>query len=97
MTTTTNPTTQATPGRGTRKRTPRHTKPTAAQTDPFQRSLPVAEPKQVLSHARMVLRHHRGELGSVIGLHALAAVAGLALPYLIGRLIDDLMAGATAR
>ncbi|MCI1263076.1 MAG: ABC transporter ATP-binding protein/permease [Tetrasphaera jenkinsii] len=44
----------------------------------------------------MVLRHHRGELTSVIGLHALAAVAGLALPYLIGRLIDDLMAGATA-
>ena len=84
------------PASGTRRVRPRHTKPTAAQTDPFQRSLPVAEPRQVLTHARMVLRHHRGELSSVIGLHALAAMAGLALPYLIGRLIDDLMAGATA-
>ena len=84
------------PASGTRRVRPRHTKPTAAQTDPFQRSLPVAEPRQVLSHARMVLRHHRGELSSVIGLHALAAMAGLALPYLIGRLIDDLMGGATA-
>ena len=62
------------PASGTRRVRARHTKPTAAQTDPFQRSLPVAEPRQVLTHARMVLRHHRGELSSVIGLHALAAI-----------------------
>ncbi|HPF79842.1 MAG TPA: ABC transporter ATP-binding protein [Tetrasphaera australiensis] len=43
----------------------------------------------------MLLSRHRGTLALVIGLHALAALASLALPLLVGRLIDDLRAGTT--
>lgn len=73
----------------------RRAEPTAAQIDPFRRSLPVAEPSQVWAHTKMLLSHHRGTLALVIGLHALAALASLALPLLVGRLIDDLRPGTT--
>lgn len=73
----------------------RRAEPTAAQIDPFRRSLPVAEPSQVWAHTKMLLSGHRGTLALVIGLHALAALASLALPLLVGRLIDDLGAGTT--
>ncbi|MCA0292066.1 MAG: ABC transporter ATP-binding protein/permease [Actinobacteria bacterium] len=43
----------------------------------------------------MLLSRHRGTLALVIGLHALAALASLALPLIVGRLIDDLRAGTT--
>lgn len=89
------PTAAAAPAR--RRRAPRYSKPTQAQTDPFQRSLPVAEPAQVWVHTKGVLGRHRGQLASVIGLHALAALAALALPFLVGRLIDELMAGVSVR
>lgn len=78
-----------------RKRRPRHPRPTVAQTDPLRRTLPVAEPAAVWAHTKGLLRHHRGELGAVIVLHALAAIASLALPWLIGGLIDELAAGTT--
>jgi len=73
----------------------RRAEPTAAQIDPFRRSLPVAEPSQVWAHTKMLLSRHRGTLALVIGLHAVAALASLALPLLVGRLIDDLRAGTT--
>ena len=79
-----------------RGRVVRRPPPTAAQTDPFRRALPVAEPRQVWTHTRRVLRGHRRALSGVIALHALAALAALATPYLIGVLIDDLTAGTTA-
>lgn len=74
-------------------------RPTAAprpsDIDPFRRALPVADPATTAAHTRLVLRRHRGELGVVLLLHASAAVAALASPWLIGRLIDALAAGTT--
>lgn len=78
-----------------RKPRKRHTKPTAAQTDPHRRALPIAEPAQVWRRTTSVLRGHRRELAWVLILHALAAVTALALPYLVGRLIDELTGGTT--
>ena len=39
-----------------RGRVVRRPPPTAAQTDPFRRALPVAEPRKVWTHTRRVLR-----------------------------------------
>ncbi|MFC5749498.1 ABC transporter ATP-binding protein [Actinomadura rugatobispora] len=55
--------------------------------------LPVAAPRQVREYARrLVLRHPRALLGAV-GLHALAAVAGLVTPRLLGDLVEDVGRG----
>lgn len=72
------------------------TEPTEADTDPLRRTLPVAEPAQVWAHTRRLLRHHRGDLGSVVILHALAALSGLVAPWLIGDLVNALASGTTA-
>ncbi len=90
------PPTEATPESGPPRRG-RFAEPTQAETDPRRRTLPVAEPVQVWAHTRGLLRHNRGQLGSVVVLHALAAVAGLASPWLIGDLVNALTAGTTAR
>ena len=74
----------------------RHPSPTAAQLDPHRRTLPVAEPAVVWRHTKTVSGHHRRELSAVLVLHALAAVAALVLPLLIGRLVDALVTGTTA-
>ncbi|MEI2778669.1 MAG: ABC transporter ATP-binding protein [Tetrasphaera sp.] len=73
----------------------RHTRPTVEQTDPLRRTLPVAEPAAVWTHTKKLLSHHRGQLGAVVVLHALAAIASLVLPWLIGGLVDDLARGTT--
>ena len=57
-------------------------------------SLPVAGPATVRREARVLLSDHRRPLGAVLGLHALAALAGLAGPALLGRLVDDVRGGA---
>lgn len=69
--------------------------PNPEDMDPFRRALPVADPAQVRAHTKVVLARHRGELALVLLLHALAAVAALASPWLIGRLIDALNEGTT--
>ncbi|GAB3591200.1 ABC transporter ATP-binding protein [Angustibacter peucedani] len=56
--------------------------------------LPVAGPESVRREARVLLREHGRALGLVLGLHGVAAVAGLAGPALIGRLVDDVRGGA---
>ncbi len=56
-------------------------------------SLPVAGPDTVRREARVLLREHRRSLAGVLGLHGLAAVAGLAGPALLGRLVDDVRRG----
>ena len=50
--------------------------------------LPVAGPALVRREARALLREHRRALGWVVALHALATLAGLAGPALLGRLVD---------
>ena len=61
--------------------------------EPTTRSLPVAEMSSVKAHAAGILRRHRRDLGLVVGLHALAAVAALAAPRIVGLLVDDLTGG----
>lgn len=60
------------------------------------RILPVADSAEVRRHARRLARRHPRELTITMGLHALAAVSGLAAPRLIGTLVEDVQRGTTA-
>ncbi len=64
-------------------------------TDHARRTLPIADTPAVVRHTRDLRLEHRGLLGRVLVLHALAAAAGLAGPWLIGRLIDAVTTSAT--
>ncbi|GAA4417540.1 ABC transporter ATP-binding protein [Georgenia halophila] len=57
--------------------------------------LPVADAAMVRARSFALLRQHRGKLTRVVGLQALAAIAALALPWLLGDLIDAVAAGTT--
>jgi ABC-type multidrug transport system fused ATPase/permease subunit len=57
--------------------------------------LPVADPTELRRHTRALLRRHRRGLAVAVVLHALAALAGLAGPWLIGSLVDGVVAGTT--
>jgi ABC-type multidrug transport system fused ATPase/permease subunit len=57
--------------------------------------LPVATSAQVRARARALARRHRGRLALAVGLHAAAALAGLAGPALLGLLIDEVGGGTT--
>ncbi|MBK8470162.1 MAG: ABC transporter ATP-binding protein [Candidatus Phosphoribacter sp.] len=61
--------------------------------DPTRRTLPVATLASVRAQTRELLREHRRALLAVIGLHAVAAVAGLAAPFVVGRLVDEVTRG----
>ena len=69
----------------------------AATTTVPVTGLPVATSPQVRARARALARRHRGRLARVVGLHAAAALAGLAGPALLGLLVDEVGGGATAR
>jgi ABC-type multidrug transport system fused ATPase/permease subunit len=58
-------------------------------------TLPVAEPAQVRAHAVAIARRHRRALTVTIGLHAAAALAGLAGPPLLGAIVDAVRHGTT--
>lgn len=57
--------------------------------------LPVATPAEVRAEARRLFRHHRRPLTLAVGLHVLAAAAGLAAPFLMGRIVDGVIDGAS--
>ncbi|SFJ81951.1 ABC transporter ATP-binding protein [Cellulomonas sp. KH9] len=59
--------------------------------------LPVADAATVRAYAAELLGRHRRRLGGLAGLHTLAAVAGLAGPLLLGRLVDAVTSGTDAR
>ncbi|WP_324649658.1 ABC transporter ATP-binding protein [Georgenia sp. H159] len=59
--------------------------------------LPVADAARVRSVAGRLLRAYRGRLVGVVLLQALAAVAALALPWLLGGLVDAVVTGTTRR
>lgn len=59
--------------------------------------LPVADSADVRRYARTLARRHPRELGVAVGLHGLAAIAGLAGPYLLGRLVEGVVHGVTLR
>ena len=57
--------------------------------------LPVATPAQVRAEAVRLLRLHRGGVAWSLVLHVLAAVTGLAGPWLLGTLVDAVTTGTT--
>jgi ABC-type multidrug transport system fused ATPase/permease subunit len=57
--------------------------------------LPIAGGAEVRANALSLFRRYRGAFGVVIGLHALAAVAGLAGPRLLGGLVQDVQEGTS--
>ncbi|GIF72937.1 ABC transporter ATP-binding protein [Asanoa siamensis] len=59
--------------------------------------LPVADAAEVRRYARRLVRRHPRELGLALGLHGLAAVAGLVAPRLLGNLVEGLSTGTTTR
>ncbi|GAB3946571.1 hypothetical protein GCM10029976_074330 [Kribbella albertanoniae] len=58
--------------------------------------LPVADGAEIRRHARRIALQHPRALLIALGLHALAAVSGLAAPRLIGDLVQDVQNGTTA-
>ncbi len=58
--------------------------------------LPVAGGRQVRRYALGLMRRHPRALAIALGLHALAAVAGLATPRLLGNLVQGIQDGTTA-
>ncbi|HCU51205.1 MAG TPA: multidrug ABC transporter ATP-binding protein, partial [Micromonosporaceae bacterium] len=58
-------------------------------------ALPVADAPEVRRYARTLLRQNAKQMSGVVGLHGLAALAGLGAPILLGRLIDTLRGGGT--
>jgi ABC-type multidrug transport system fused ATPase/permease subunit len=57
--------------------------------------LPVADARQVRAYARRLALRHPRVLAAALGLHALAAVSGLAAPRLLGGLVEAVQHGAT--
>nr|WP_205693669.1 ABC transporter ATP-binding protein [Cellulomonas sp. IC4_254] len=57
--------------------------------------MPVADAPALRRHTAALLRRHRRGLGVVVLLHVLAATAGLAGPWLLGRLVDAVVSGTT--
>lgn len=59
------------------------------------RKLPVADGPTTRRHTVALLRRHRRPLVGITVLHTLAALLGLVGPLLVGRLVDQIVAGAT--
>lgn len=59
--------------------------------------LPVASAAAVKTYALALARKHKKPLIIIVVLHGLAAIAGLAGPILMGRLVDAVTAGTTAQ
>ncbi|MET8195530.1 ABC transporter ATP-binding protein [Micromonospora sp. NPDC005686] len=59
-------------------------------------ALPVADGAQVRRYARELIRRHPRGLAAVLGLHALAAGAGLVTPRLLGDLVEGISQGIAA-
>ena len=57
--------------------------------------LPIADGPELRAQAARLGRRHRLGLAGVVGLHALAATAGLAGPPLLGRLVQSVEEGTT--
>ena len=57
--------------------------------------LPIADGGAMRHYARDLARRHPRLLGGAVGLHVLAAAAGLAAPRLLGGLVEDVEQGAT--
>jgi ABC-type multidrug transport system fused ATPase/permease subunit len=61
----------------------------------MRQTLPVADTAAVVRYARALARRHPRSLAVTMSLHALATVTGLAAPWLIGELVQDVQQGTT--
>jgi ABC-type multidrug transport system fused ATPase/permease subunit len=59
--------------------------------------LPIADGPELRRQARILGTRHKRALLGVVGLHAMAATAGLAGPPLLGRLVDAVQQGTTTK
>jgi ABC-type multidrug transport system fused ATPase/permease subunit len=59
-------------------------------------ALPVADGAQVRRYARTLMRRHPRALALALGLHGLAAIAGLVAPRLLGDLVEEISHGTSA-
>ena len=66
----------------------------AASRNP-DRGLPVADRREVGAFASRLLRTRRATITALLVLHALAALAGLVVPRILGSLVDQASAGGT--
>src|SRR5690242_19082204 len=57
--------------------------------------LPIADAAAVRREARRIAARHPRQLGTVLGLHGLAAITGLAGPRLLGELVESIERGTT--
>ncbi|MFB8394631.1 ABC transporter ATP-binding protein [Streptomyces yangpuensis] len=57
-------------------------------------TLPVGTPATVRGYVRGLLRRHRRAFVLLVGVNAVAVIASMVGPYLLGRVVDDLAAGA---
>ena len=69
------------------------TPPLLDPTDHARRTLPIAAGSVVRDHVRVLLRDHRRALGWVLLWHLLAAVAGLAGPWVVGQVVGAVTTG----
>ncbi|KJY19319.1 MULTISPECIES: ABC transporter ATP-binding protein [Streptomyces] len=57
-------------------------------------TLPVGTPSTVRGYVRDLFRRHRRPFLVLVGVNAVAVIASMVGPYLLGRVVDDLAAGA---
>src|SRR3954449_937366 len=69
--------------------------PPDSKTPVNDRILPVATAAQVRAYARRLTLAYPRQLSLALGLHGLAAVAGLAAPRLLGDLVEDVRSGTS--
>ncbi|MGW3660274.1 ABC transporter ATP-binding protein [Streptomyces sp. NPDC005151] len=65
-----------------------------AGSEPMSQALPIAKPSRIRRAALRLIRLDGRVFAAVIGLNALAAGAGLVGPWLLGRIVDEVGAGA---
>ncbi|MDC0772701.1 ABC transporter ATP-binding protein [Streptomyces sp. HD] len=81
--------------RGTARQATKRPHP-ANNTEPRalpRKTLPIAEPKDVRRATTRLIRADAKAFTAVLALNSLAALAGLASPWLVGRIIDEVRAG----
>jgi hypothetical protein len=57
--------------------------------------LPVASTRQVRRYVRVLAREHKREVAVAVALHTGGALAGVGLPWLVGRLVQSVADGTT--
>lgn len=68
--------------------------PIVTDTDHSRRTLPIAPGPVVRAHVRVLLREHCGPLLRVLGWHLVAAVVGLAAPWVVGQVVGTVTTGS---